>query len=380
MKRDLHKPIPEVVLRNQSPSTGQRVLLEADGIVSEYAHIDNYVRAEHFDTRLRAEINWIERFTSHAPSIGTHYEKILSDLISEYLPSSVNVGTGFIYDSLRETVSPQIDLLCYNDQSATPIYQRGDFVIVQPDTVMAACEVKKTLKCNDLKAWIKKTMGCNMGTMASMPRGVQKMSIFAYSCPAKTKTIAQNVAEAMAEYLNNFVTKTKGGDRVLFAIQQLCLPAIYMHDREEFVSASVERKLPSSTEGRVRINTLKSGGPNGISPFLASLSTITGSHTGANRDHCSSFLQEVVDEIILDIPVILLSYMSSIELIRHFPEAKPILKRNKAYGVRFSSFEDPGKHVNLDSFTHSVGFSWCIDERATQQGSPAGAESSAAEL
>ena len=362
MKRDLHKPIPEVVLRNQAPPTGQRVLLEVDGIVSEYAHVDNYERAEHFDARLRAEIDWIEKFTVHAPSIGTHYEKILSDLVSEYLPSSVNVGTGFIYDSLREMVSPQIDLLCYNDKSASPIYQRGDFVIVQPDKVMAACEVKKTLKCSDLKAWIKKTIGCNMGTKASNPRGVQDMSIFAYSCHAKTKTILQNVAEATKEFLNNFVTKTKGGSLVLLAIQQLCLPAIYLHDREEFVSVSVERKLPDSMAGQVRITTLKSDGPYGISPFLGSLSTIADSYIDANRDHCSSFLKEIVDEIILDVPLMLSSYMGSTELIRHFPEAKPILRKNKAYGVRFSSFEDPVKHENLDSFTGLVGFSWCIND------------------
>lgn len=374
MKRDLHKPIPEVVLRNQAPPTGQRILLEIDGIVSEYAHLDNFKRAEHFDARLRAEIDWIESFTSHAPSIGTHYEKVLSDLISEYLPSTVNVGTGFIYDSLRETVSPQIDLLCYNKQLVSPIYQRGDFVIVQPDTVMAVCEVKKSLKCNDLKAWIKKTMGCNMGTMASKPRGVQVMSIFAYSCPAKTKTIVQNVAKATEEFLNNFVTKTKGGDKALLAIQQLCLPSIYMHDREEFISVSVERKLPDSLVGQVRITTLKSGGPNGISPFLGFLSTITDRHIDGSRDHCSSFLHEVVDEIILDVPVLLFSYMSSTELIRHFPEARPILKKNKAYGVRFSSFEDPCKHGTLDSFTGLLGFSWCIDKRATQQSPPADSE------
>jgi hypothetical protein len=374
LKRDLHKPIPEVVRRNQAPPTGQRVLLEVDGIVSEYAHVDNYERAEHFDARLRAEIDWIERFTSHAPSIGTHYEKILSDLVSEYLPSSVNVGTGFIYDSLRETVSPQIDLLCYNDQSVSPIYQRDDFIIVQPEMVMAVCEVKKTLKCNDLKSLIKKTMGCNMGTMVSKPRGVQDMSIFAYSCPAKTKTIVQNVAEATEEFLSNFVTRTKGGDLALLGIRQLCLPSIYMHDREEFVSVSVERKLPNSIEGQVRITTLKSSGPNGISPFLGSLSTITDSYIGANRDHCSSFLQEIVDEKALDVPVMLLSYMGSTELIRYFPEARSILRKNKAYGVHFSSFEDPGKHGNLDSFTGVVGFSWCIDERATQQGAPADAE------
>lgn len=359
MKKDLHKPIPETVLRNQAPPTGQRVILEVDGIFSEYAHLDNYERAEHFDARLRAEIDWIERFTSHAPSIGTHYEKILSDLVSEYLPSSVKVGTGFIYDSLRETVSPQIDLLCYNDQAFSPIYRRDDFVIVQPETVMAVCEIKKTLKCNDLRSWIKKTMGCNMGTMTSKPRGVQSMSVFSYSCPTKTKTIAQNVAKATEEFLNNFVNKTKDGALALLGIRQLCLPSIYMHDREDFVSVSVERKQPGSIEGRVRITTLKSGGPNGVSPFLGTLSTITGSQFGATRDHCTSFLLEVVDEITLDIPVMLRSFMGSTELIRYFPDARSILTKNKAYGVNFSSFEDLDEHESLDSFASVAGFSWC---------------------
>lgn len=374
MKKDLHKPIPETVLRNQAPPTGQRVLLETDGIVSEYAHVDNYERAERFDALLRAEIDWIERFTSHAPSIGTHYEKILSDLVSEYLPSSVNVGTGFIYDSLRETVSPQIDLLCYNDHAFSPIYRRDDFVIVQPETVMAVCEIKKTLKCNDLRSWIKKTIGCNMGTMTSMPKGVQSMSVFAYSCPTKTKTIVQNVAEATEEFLNNFVSKTKDGDLVLLGIRQLCLPSIYMQDREDFVSLSVKRKQPGSIEGRVQITRLKSGGPNGVSPFLGTLSGITGSQFGATRDHCSSFLLEIVDEITLDIPVMLLSHMGSTELIRYFPDARSILRKNKAYGVNYSSFEDPDEHENLVSFSGVAGFSWCIDKCATQHDATADAK------
>jgi hypothetical protein len=366
LKEDLEKVIPEAVLRNQAPPTGKRVLLEIDGIVSEYAHVENYERAEHFDARLRAEIDWIEKFTSHAPSIGTHYEKILSDLVSEYLPSSVRVGTGFIYDSFRETASPQIDLLCYNEQSVSPIYQRGEFVIVQPENVKAVCEVKKTLKCNELKAWIKKTIGCNMGTMVSKPRGVQTMFIFAYSCPAKTKTIVQSVAEALEEVLNDFVTKTKGGNLALLAIQQLCLPSIYMHDREEFVSVSVKRKLQNSPEGQIRISTLKSSGPNGLSSFLGSLSTITDGYIEEGRDHCSSFLQNIVDKVELSVPVMLLSRMGSAELIRYFPEARPILRENKAYGVYFSSFEDPIKHENLDSFTRVAGFSWCIYEGEDQ--------------
>lgn len=363
MKKYLHKPVPEPVLKNQAPPTGQRVLIKVDGVVSEYAHVDRYERAECFDAKLQAEIDWVERFTSHAPSIGTHYERILSDLVIEYLPSHVKVGTGFIYDSLRETSSPQIDLLCYHDRTVSPIYRRGDFVIVQPDSILAVCEVKKTLNSHELETWIKKTIGCNMGTGASSPRGVQVMSVFAYNCTPKTSTIVKTMIESTEAFLESFRTKTKGGATVLLAVQQLCLPKVFMRDREEYVSASIERKSPDSLEGRVKIATLKSGGPKGVGPFFGTLTTI--SHSAEYRDYCSSHLQEVVDEVILDVPVVLISFIGSSDLIRHFTDAKSVLMKNKAYGARFSSFEDPSKHASLNSFASTAGFSWCIDKRAT---------------
>jgi hypothetical protein len=365
VKKELLEQMPEVALKNQAPSTGQQVLLEIDGVFSLHAHADNYERAEYLDARLRAEIDWIEKFTSHGPSVGTHYEKVLSDLASEYLPGGLSVGTGFIYDSFREVTTPQIDLICYSDRLVSPIHRRGDFVIVQPEAVKAVCEVKKTLKCADLKSWVKKTMGCNMGNGASKPRGVQEMSVFAYNCPIKTKTVAQALAEATKEFLGGFVRKTRDGSLAVLGVQQLCLPSIYMHDREDFISVSIERSHRNSLDGRIIISVLRSGGPNGVTPFLGSLSAIvdTGVEKARDaRDHCSSFLQEIVDETTLDIPVVLSSYMGSFELIRRFPEAKIILQKNRAHGVRFSSFEDPGKHRGLASFASAVGFSWCIDE------------------
>lgn len=364
---DLYKPIPEPALKNQAPPTGKLVLLEIDGIVTEYADADNYERAERFDNKLRAEIDWIEKFTSHAPSIGTHYEKILSELVAEYLPSNVNVGTGFIHDSRREASSPQIDLICYQDVMVPPIYRRGDFVIVQPESVIAVCEIKKTLKGQELAACIGKTIGCNMGWNGSKPRGVQAMSVFAYSSALKTDTIVRCVRNSVEAYLKQFQTKTKGGAFALVAVQQLCLPVIYLHDRSEFVSTSIERTSPNSLVGQVKVATMEAGGPNGIGPFFGSLKTGIGDHGIEHRDHCSSYFSQVVNEVSLDVPVILRSHIGSMALVRHFPDAKAILKKNRAYGAWFSAFEDPRDHLSLDSFANTAGFVWCIAKQATQQ-------------
>lgn len=357
-----------MIIKNQANPTGHRMLIErSDGIVSEYAHVDNYDRAKRFDARLRSEIEWIEKFTSHAPSIGTHYEKILSDLVSEYLPNKISVGTGFVYDSFRETSSPQIDLLCYSNQLISPIHQRDDFVIIQPDMVLAVCEVKKTLTTSDLKYLIRKTIGCNMGTGITQPIGVQKMHIFSYNCQTRTKTIVQNVAEAIKDFLKSFIIKSKDGGSDFYAIRNMCLPSIYMHDRNECIIVSIERQSSSSIEGKIKIITLETAGVNGVSPFLGSLSEIANDHISDKRDHCSSFLQLIKDEMQLDIPVFLFSYMSSLELIEVFPESKEILKNNRAYGVYFSSFDNPKKHETFDSFSSMEGFSWCIDDYAKQK-------------
>jgi hypothetical protein len=223
------------------------------------------------------------------------------------------------------------------------------------------------LKCNDLSEWIKKTIGCNMGRATTMPRGVQIMSVFAYNCNTKTTTIVQRIAGEIEAFLENFCTETKGGSGALLAVQQLCIPAIFMHDREEHISVTIERESPDSLSGRVRISTLKTGGPNGISPFLGSLTEIFDNGSRIYPDHCSSYLQEVVDEVILDVPVMLSSFLSSSELIRYFPEAKPILRKNKAYGARFSTFEEPKKHGSLKSFVNTACFSWCFPK---QSGAP----------
>src|SRR5687768_10744289 len=75
--RDLVSPPSEAVLFNQAAPTGQRLIIEIDGVLHDYCHDESLDRAERFARILDAEMEWIEGFVSHAPSVGNHYESIL---------------------------------------------------------------------------------------------------------------------------------------------------------------------------------------------------------------------------------------------------------------------------------------------------------------
>ena len=291
--KNLSKPVQNTVIRNQYPETGERYLVETDGIVLEYHHRERYDKAERLDRKLEAEIGWIESFTSHGPSVGTHYEESLLDIIRDYLPGGICVCTGFVFDSLSETCSPQMDILCFKDTESAPLYRRrNNFAIVQPHTVIAACEVKKTLKKSDLVEWIGKTIGLNMGSHHSTPIGIQQMSVFAFSSKTTTATLISGIKDALSKFSANFISKTKGGSAVAFPTMHMTLPQIYLRDRPEFISVRLMRLDTDDIDGELVIDVLRGGGPNGVGPFLGSLIPIRSSTI---RDHCSSFLNNVIE-------------------------------------------------------------------------------------
>lgn len=97
---------------------------------------------------------------SHYPSLGRYKEKLLANVISEYLPKKYEVGTGFVlfvHDASEErqaipgfdrlnmgshTASKQCDIIVYDASSVPLIFKDDDFVIVRPESVKAIIEVK----------------------------------------------------------------------------------------------------------------------------------------------------------------------------------------------------------------------------------------------
>ena len=78
---------------------------------------------------------------------GMYKEAILRKTISQFLPTNLNIGTGFILRNddnvhgLNGITSSQLDIIIYN--SKTPvIFKEGDFIILTEDAVRAVIEVK----------------------------------------------------------------------------------------------------------------------------------------------------------------------------------------------------------------------------------------------
>ena len=79
--------------------------------------------------------------------VGRYKEAILRKTISQFLPSNLNIGTGFIIgnndhvNGQEGRISSQLDIIVYEDKSPV-IFKEGDFVIITENAVRAVIEVK----------------------------------------------------------------------------------------------------------------------------------------------------------------------------------------------------------------------------------------------
>jgi len=97
---------------------------------------------------------------AHYPSLGSYKERILSETIRNYLPRSLEVGTGFVlfpheddqpheyFDPLNQSafaISRQCDILIFDANMYPPVFRDKDFVVLRPESVRAVIEVKGSL-------------------------------------------------------------------------------------------------------------------------------------------------------------------------------------------------------------------------------------------
>jgi hypothetical protein len=85
---------------------------------------------------------------AHWPSVGAWKETVLRSVLRRHLPPSLQIGSGFVIS--EDGQSNQIDVLIYDD-SGPVLFRDGDLVIVTPDVVRAAIEVKTRIRPADLK-------------------------------------------------------------------------------------------------------------------------------------------------------------------------------------------------------------------------------------
>ena len=82
----------------------------------------------------------------HWLTVGESKKTILRSIIRRHLPDSMIIGRGFVVG--RNRVSTQIDVLIV-DGGAPVLFREGDLMIVTPDAVRAAIEVKTRLQPGD---------------------------------------------------------------------------------------------------------------------------------------------------------------------------------------------------------------------------------------
>ncbi len=96
-----------------------------------------------------AKYRKLDAVISHAPTKGSYHEKILRDVIRNYLPSTFSTGEGFIINIDSET-SSQLDILVVDNLDPRSYgYKENDFFIASDIAVTCFGEVKSYATKND---------------------------------------------------------------------------------------------------------------------------------------------------------------------------------------------------------------------------------------
>lgn len=359
------KPISrhEVVRKNQAPDSGKHVLLESDGLLYEYSHDDDLFIANRLAKKMRAEIGWFEGITSHAPSVGSFYEALVETALREVLPGDLCVGTGFVYDSMRRRVSPQLDLIVYSNKKNSPIYQRSNFNILSARDVVSCVEIKKTLTSDVLKNVINKTLGENLGTSRLAVNGVQYINIFAFSSKISLKKIEEIIIEEIKEYVLNFKESIVEKQTIYYPIMQLTLPRVYLFDRTGYVNVHCKN---SDKHCDISISTCRSSaGGHSLGEFIVSALSQDKNEQLFNHRNFLTFplVDPVSTTLIKDVPIytkvtmelLKVKYPREIEKIKSMGSDK-----ERPYAALVSSGINFDKIKTLSDLEKTFGFQWLI--------------------
>lgn len=101
--------------------------------------------------KLLLDFEKIALFTSHPTSLGTYRERRLREYLRDFTPMQLSLTTGFVVDGSPETgfvsgrMSRQIDCLVYDSTRLHPELRTDDYVVIRPQALFAAIEVKSSL-------------------------------------------------------------------------------------------------------------------------------------------------------------------------------------------------------------------------------------------
>lgn len=102
--------------------------------------------------KLKVDSEKISIFTKHPGTIGTFREQLLKDYIRKFIPNFLAINSGFASDyknaekdQIYFEQTKQIDLIIHDENYYTPFLKTSEFVIIEPESLYAALEIKSTL-------------------------------------------------------------------------------------------------------------------------------------------------------------------------------------------------------------------------------------------
>lgn len=150
---------------------------------------------------------------NHWLSVGNYKEKIIRDLLASSLPKRFSLSTGFIlsYDENGDKIiSKQQDIIIWDSNKYSAIFENDDFVILSPESCSAVIEVKSNLTKTKLHEALESSDSIYpfLRTPFLQIKNIPKF-IFAYTSSNSLKTINKNIESF---YKNN--TNMKWQDRL----------------------------------------------------------------------------------------------------------------------------------------------------------------------
>lgn len=159
---------------------------------------------ESIANELLSKYRRLDSILSHAPTKGTYHEKILREVIRNYLPSTFSTGEGFIINKIGG-VSSQMDVLIVDNLDPRSFgYKDNDFYIASDIAVACFGEVKTYCTKKEFT-----TSFHNLIKAKSLIGGLNAKTtsfLFCYDARASTSTFSQwtDFAISKIENINEY--------------------------------------------------------------------------------------------------------------------------------------------------------------------------------
>lgn len=161
----------------------------------------------------------LDSVLSHAPTKGTYHEKILRDVIRNYLPSTFSTGEGFVINLEGKTTS-QMDVLIVDNLDPRSFgYKDNDFFVASDIAVTSFGEVKTYCKRNEFITAFHNLVNASLILGGDNAARVTSF-LFCYDAYATKETFAKWTDIAISKLPNRSSTKTWNYPDYIFCLKK----------------------------------------------------------------------------------------------------------------------------------------------------------------